>query len=86
MSKLTCDSSESTKTTVGRSTSSVADRMSQFRDAVGRLMCSVTGHDTLIRFDDGGMYLECMSCRWRSAGWAMEGRDAARTRIDARRS
>jgi hypothetical protein len=32
-------------------------------------VCGLHGHDPLLHFDDGRMYLRCASCGYQSPGW-----------------
>ena len=51
------------------------------------LMCGLHGHDTLLQFDHGRMYLRCVSCGHETPGWKLdEARPTVTARGDARRT
>jgi hypothetical protein len=38
-------------------------------DRLRHLMCGLHGHDTLLQFDHGRMFLRCVSCGHETPGW-----------------
>lgn len=40
------------------------------------LLCGLGGHDTLLQFSRGRMYLKCVSCGHESPGWDIKDRPA----------
>jgi hypothetical protein len=59
-----------------------ARTVGQFRTAV----CGLHGHDPLLQFEQGRMFLRCSSCGYRSPGWSTgERRPRVRFRGDAQR-
>lgn len=40
---------------------------------VGQLLCGVQGHDDMVHFDQGRMFLRCVSCGHESPGWDVPG-------------
>lgn len=40
---------------------------------VGQLVCGVQGHDHMVQFDQGRMFLRCVSCGQESPGWDVPG-------------
>lgn len=40
-------------------------------DRLRHLMCGLHGHDTLLQFDHGRMYLRCASCGHETPGWVL---------------
>ena len=44
-------------------------RLRRLVQRAGQLWCGLTGHDSLIRFEAGRMYLECSNCGLESVGW-----------------
>jgi hypothetical protein len=40
-------------------------------DRIGQLVCGLHGHDQIMQFDKGRMFLRCVSCGHESPGWQM---------------
>lgn len=40
-------------------------------DRLRHLMCGLHGHDTLLQFDHGRMFLRCVSCGHETPGWEL---------------
>jgi hypothetical protein len=38
-------------------------------------MCALHGHDALLQFDRGRMFLKCVSCGHESPGWTVKERE-----------
>jgi hypothetical protein len=42
---------------------------------VRHTICALRGHDALLQFERGRMYLKCVSCGYESPGWTIKNRD-----------
>src|SRR5262245_34835173 len=40
-------------------------------DRIGQLVCGLHGHDQIMKFETGRMFLRCTSCGHESPGWQM---------------
>ena len=40
-------------------------------DRIGQFVCAIHGHDQVVQFAEGRMYLRCVSCGHESPGWQM---------------
>jgi len=40
-------------------------------DRLRHVVCGLHGHDTLLHFDHGRMYLRCASCGHETPGWVL---------------
>ena len=40
-------------------------------DRLRHLVCGLHGHDTLLQFEHGRMFLRCVSCGHETPGWAL---------------
>jgi len=41
-------------------------------DRLRHLMCGLHGHDTLLQFEQGRMFLRCVSCGHETPGWEVK--------------
>jgi len=74
---------EALRTTAGSATNGGFTRvMEQLR----QMVCGLTGHDTLLHFEDERMSLQCVSCGHETPGWELnEVPPTVTVRGDARR-
>lgn len=49
------------------------------------LVCGLQGHDNLLQFARGRMYLKCVSCGHESPGWEIKDRSAGQPPAPQRR-
>jgi hypothetical protein len=53
---------------------------------VGRWLCWVqTGHNSMLKFENGRMSLQCSGCGKESPGWDVRGRDENHLQVSATR-
>jgi hypothetical protein len=45
--------------------------------AIRQVMCGIGGHDNLMQFEKGRMYLQCASCGHETPGWELAGNPPA---------
>jgi hypothetical protein len=44
-------------------------------ERVRHAVCALHGHDALLQFERGRMYLKCVSCGYESPGWTVRERE-----------
>ena len=65
--------------------SRLSDGLMHLVGNMGRVLCGVRGHDSLLHFERNRMMLRCMSCGHDTPGWEISGRPRQRFDGDSRR-
>lgn len=44
-------------------------------NTIGRMLCALRGHDSVLHYEDKRMMMRCTSCGYDSPGWEVTGRE-----------